>query len=381
MAVLTAAALRCCWAALLLAAGLAVVGAGRLLAGLLTQPSRAQRAVADRSHLQSLAAAAAAAAAAAGPGSLLSLPAPLLGGALEEVEQHRLGLAGFREQLQQLARDAAAAQQQLAASLQDSENDLAAALQTVSGLESDLSDVAGLLASQETVLAGLGQEAAAAAAAHRASLGASQRKVALLEAAVESLTQRLQQAGQAAAAVAAAGGQELAAGLVSEHSASLGAIQRKVALLEAAVESLTQRLQQAGQAAAAVAAAGGQELTGALSAEHDAVAAARAELVSYGALSAEHDAVAAARAELAAQVEALREQLGQAQARLAAAEGRAAELEAQLALLTGAQQQLGARLAALEGDAAAAAAGVKEAVAATSPRLLPCPVGVVQGNH
>jgi hypothetical protein len=84
------------------------------------------RAVADRSHLQSLAAAAAA----AGPGSeLLSVPGPLLGGALEEVEQHRLGLVAFGEQVQQLARDAAAAQQQLAASLLDSEGDLAAAMQ------------------------------------------------------------------------------------------------------------------------------------------------------------------------------------------------------------------------------------------------------------
>jgi hypothetical protein len=77
----------------------------------------------------------------------------------------------------------------------------------VSGLEADLSEVAALLASQETVLAGLGAEAAAAAAAHRTSLGASQRKVALLEATVHSLTQRLQQAG---AAAAAASGPELA---------------------------------------------------------------------------------------------------------------------------------------------------------------------------
>jgi hypothetical protein len=84
-------------------------------------------------------------------------------------------------------------------------------LQTVAGLESDLSAVGALLASQEAVLAGLGQEAAAAAAAHRSSLGASQRKVALLEATVASLTQRLQQAGQAAAAAAAAAsGQGLA---------------------------------------------------------------------------------------------------------------------------------------------------------------------------
>jgi hypothetical protein len=42
--------------------------------------------------------------------------------------------------------------------------------QTVSGLEADLSDVAGLLASQEAVLAGLGQETAAAATASVARL-------------------------------------------------------------------------------------------------------------------------------------------------------------------------------------------------------------------
>jgi hypothetical protein len=78
-------------------------------------------------------------------------------------------------------------------------------LQTVSGLEADLSDVTGLLASQEAVLAGLGQDAAAAAAAHRASLGASQRKVALLEATVASLMTRLQQAGEVAAAAAPSG--------------------------------------------------------------------------------------------------------------------------------------------------------------------------------
>jgi hypothetical protein len=86
------------------------------------------RAVADRSHLQSLAAAAAA----AGPDSLLAIPTPLLGGALEEVEVHRLGLAAFMQQLQGLAADAAAAQEQLAASLQESEGDLAAALQVSS---------------------------------------------------------------------------------------------------------------------------------------------------------------------------------------------------------------------------------------------------------
>jgi hypothetical protein len=80
----------------------------------------------------------------------------------------------------------------------------------VSGLEADLSDVAGLLSSQEAVLAGLGQDAAAAAAAHRASLGASQRKVALLEATVASLTQRLQQAGEVAAAAAAGSSPEVA---------------------------------------------------------------------------------------------------------------------------------------------------------------------------
>jgi hypothetical protein len=89
------------------------------------------RDVADRSHLQSLAAAAAAAA--AGPGSLLSLPAPLLGGALEEVEGHRLGLVAFTEQLEQMGRDAAAQQQQRAESLQDSEADLAAAMQVGGG--------------------------------------------------------------------------------------------------------------------------------------------------------------------------------------------------------------------------------------------------------
>jgi hypothetical protein len=97
-------------------------------------------AVADPSHLQSLAAAAAAAA----PGSvLLSVPGPLLGGALQEVEQHRLGLVAFGEQVQQLARDAAAAQQQLAASLQDSEGDLAAAMQV---REREIESGCGLLA-------------------------------------------------------------------------------------------------------------------------------------------------------------------------------------------------------------------------------------------
>jgi hypothetical protein len=60
---------------------------------------------------------------------MLSVPGPLLGGVLLEVEAAALGLAGFREAVQQLAADAAAAQQQLAASLQASEGDLAAALQ------------------------------------------------------------------------------------------------------------------------------------------------------------------------------------------------------------------------------------------------------------
>lgn len=62
-------------------------------------------------------------------------------------------------------------------------------------LDAELAEVGGLLESQEGLLSGLKQEAAAAAAAHRSSLAVSQRKVALLEAMVATLLQRLEGQG------------------------------------------------------------------------------------------------------------------------------------------------------------------------------------------